>query len=342
MNNRIFKVSTVTTALISLPYTVYAQGSVSRIDQVSESFRAAVEGMAGQLSTIAQSLLFSLLLIELVWKLGKTVMEGDDFGKLMGIFFKRIVVAGFFLALVDGIPTGSGQVGIGTFIIQSAEALVQESVGTTSVKPSELFWQMLTAGRDIYAKSSGVGGAAAAGIVWILLAILGAVVVGLMIVTYIEIYVIFTVGILSLGFGVWSVTEQFAKNFLFSAVGKILKLFTMILMASVIALSIQSFGDLSTLQDGLITIGIVLIFAMLMTTVPQAVEQIISGIPGVSGDQAVASAVTDPSKAAAKSAGSSAGSKALGETKKQLGNAKSAAKSGGNALADRIRDIKKG
>ena len=338
MGNRSVNLLAFTGFLIATPYVALAQGSVSRIDQVSESFRAAVEGIAGQLSVIAQSLLISLLLIELTWKLGKTVMEGDDFGKLMGIFFKRIVVAGFFLAIVDGIPTGSGQVGIGTFIIQSAEALVKESVGTTSVRPSELFWQMLSAGRNIYDNSSGVGGAVSAAFVWLLLAILGAVVVGLMIVTYIEIYVIFTVGILSLGFGVWSVTEQFAKNFLFSAVGKTLKLFTMILMASVIALAIESFGDLSSFEDGLITIGIVLIFAMLMSTVPQAVEQIISGIPAVSADQGVAGAVTGASKTAGKAAGSAAvsGGKAL------AGAAGGAAKQGGTALAGRIRDIKKG
>ena len=338
MGNRIFKVSAFMAFLTAMPYAALAQGSVSRIDQVSESFRAAVEGVAGQLSVIAQSLLISLLLIELTWKLGKTVMEGDDFGKLMGIFFKRIVVAGFFLAIVDGIPTGSGQVGIGTFIIQSAEALVKESVGTTSVRPSELFWQMLSAGRNIYDNSSGVGGVVSAAFVWLLLAILGAVVVGLMIVTYIEIYVIFTVGILSLGFGVWSVTEQFAKNFLFSAVGKTLKLFTMILMASVIAFAIESFGDLSSFEDGLITIGIVLIFAMLMSSVPQAVEQIISGIPAVSADQGVAGAVTGASKTVGKAAGSAAvsGGKAL------AGAAGGAAKKGGTALAGRIRDIKKG
>lgn len=177
-----------------------------------------------------------------------------------------------------------------------------------------------------------------AAFVWLLLAILGAVVVGLMIVTYIEIYVIFTVGILSLGFGVWSVTEQFAKNFLFSAVGKTLKLFTMILMASVIALAIESFGDLSSFEDGLITIGIVLIFAMLMSSVPQAVEQIISGIPAVSADQGVAGAVTGASKTAGKAAGYAAvnGGKAL------AGAAGGAAKQGGTALAGRIRDIKKG
>jgi len=329
----------------------HAQQSSARIDQVSESFRAAVDGVADKLSGVARNLLLSLLLIELIWKLGKTVREGDDFGQLMGIFFTRVVVAGFFLAIIDGIPTGSGRVGIGTFVIESAEALVGVASPNASIKPSDLFWQMFGAGQRIFDGAVGISGSIAAVVVWLLLSILGAIVVGLMIVTYIEVYVIFTVGILSLGFGVWEVTEQFAKNFLFSAVGKILKLFTMILMASVVATSIKAFGTLSTLEDGLITIGIVVIFAMLMTSVPQAVEQIISGIPAVSSDAAVSSAITGTAQKGARIAGNVAtqgaagavksGAQVLGSGLNKMGLNKANVSKAGEALATRIRGIKK-
>mgnify|MGYP006148113341 CR=1 FL=1 len=328
--------------LIMVAASAHAQGTTSRIDQVSDSFRISVEGISEKLSTIAEGILMSLLLIELIWSLGKAVMKQSDFAKLFGTFIKRVVVAGFFLAIIDGIPTASGNVGIGTFIIQSAEALVAESVTTASVKPSDLFWQMLHAGRDIYDRSSGITSIITAAIVWILMAVIGAIIVGLMLVTYIEIYVIFTVGILALGFGVWTVTEQFAKNFLFSAVGKILKLFTMILMASIVAFSVQSFGNISTFEEGLITIGILIIIAMLMSSVPQAVEQIISGIPAVSADQSVAGTVSGAAKGGAKAVGRGAAApvKVLG------GMAGDKLKAGGKALksgaADRIRNIMKG
>ena len=333
---------TLLAILILVPEVSQAQESAARIDQVSDSFRQAVDGIATKLAAITRNLLLSLLTIELIWKLGKTVKEGDDFGQLMQIFFTRIVIAGFFLALIEGIPTGSGNVGIATFVIQSAEGLVEATSTQASIKPSDLFWQMFELGQKIYEASSGVSGTIAAVIVWLLLCILGAVVVGLMIVTYIEIYVVFTVGILALGFGVWEVTAQFAKNFLFSAVGKIFKLFTMILMASVISLTIQAFGTLTSFEDGLITIGIVVIFAMLMTSVPQAVEQIISGIPAISGDAAVSSAITAAPEKGAKIAAKtalSAGKSTLATGGKLLG---SGAKHAGTALASRIRDIKKG
>ncbi len=330
--------------LVSADY-VEAQASIARIDQVSESFRVAVSGIAGTLSTIARNLMLSLLLIELIWKLGQAVWEGDDFGKLMSLFFKRIVVAGFFLAIVDGIPTGSGQVGFGSFIIQSAEALTSSSVGASDVRPSDLFWQMLRAGKDIYDGSSGISGTIGSIIVWLLLVLLGAVIAGLMVVAYIEIYVIFTVGILSLGFGVWSVTEQFAKNFMFSAVGKILKLFTMILMASVVTITIKDFGALTEFEDGLVTIGIVLIFAMLLTTVPTAVEQIISGIPGVSADSAVAGTMMGGAKSVGGKVvqgGINAGGNAASSAVSKAGFTKENAGRIASGIAGRIRSIKKG
>jgi type IV secretory pathway TrbL component len=227
-------------------------------------------------------------------------------------------------------------------VIQSAEGLVEATDNRASIKPSDLFWQMFESGQQIFDGSKGISGKIAGTIVWLLLCVLGAVVVGLMIVTYIEIYVVFTVGILALGFGVWEVTAQFAKNFLFSAVGKIFKLFTMILMASVISLTIQAFGTLSSFEDGLITIGIVLIFAMLMTSVPQAVEQIISGIPAISGDAAVSSAITGASIKGAKIAGNATASAAKSALSAGGKLAGSGAKKAGTALASRIRDIKKG
>lgn len=344
---RILPIALIAVLLVLIADGVEAQNT-ARIDQVSESFKGAVQSMGSKLSAIARNLMLSLLLIELIWKLGKTVMEGDDFGKLMGVFFKRILIAGFFLAIVDGIPTGSGQVGFGSFVIQSAEALTNHSLGTVSIKPSDLFWEMFSSGQSIYSNSTGVTGSIAAVIVWLLLVMLGAVIVGLMIVAYIEIYVIFTVGILALGFGVWSVTDQFAKNFMFSAIGKTLKLFTMILMGSIIALQIKAFGSLSGFEDGLVTIGVVLIFALLMTTVPAAVEQIVSGMSSGGAEQTVQSAVTGASMGAAQrgmSMATKGGKAGLGSAAGGLGKMginKAGAIGTVSGIANRIRSIKRG
>ena len=213
------------------------------------------------------------------------------------------------------------------------------------MKPSDVFFQMFNAGKGIYGDSSGVGVVMAV-IVWIILIIMGAVIVGLMILTYIEIYVIFTVGILALGFGAWSTTQQFATNFLFAAVGKIFKLFVMILVATLISVQLNAFGPLEGFEDGIIAIGVSLIFVMIMSTVPGAVEQMISGIPSASSDGAVAGATTHLPKKGASKAGAAAGKGAAkagkagaGMAWDKLGGAAAKAKLGG-ALAETIRGLK--
>ena len=337
-----------TTVICVTPMEAYAQESINKIDQIPTSFQAGIEGIAAKLADIARNLLMSLLLIELIWSLGKIIMQGDDFGALMGAFFKRILIAGFFLALVDGVPTPAGNVGFGTFIIQSAEALTEQSTGQASLKPSDVFFQMYGAGTDILGNSNGIVGKIMGSVVWLILTLMGGVIVGLMVLAYIEIYFIFTAGILALGFGAWSTTQQFATNFLFSGVGKIFKLFVMILMGTIISAQLNAFGPLEGVEDGLIAIGVSLIFVMLMSTVPGAVEQMISGIPSASSDGAVADAATRLPKKGASKAGSVAaggavkGGKAAGKfVWQKSGGAATAAKMRG-ALADRIRSLKGG
>lgn len=332
--------------LFLIPETASAQNNVNQIDQIPESFEIAIKGISQKLADIARNLLMSFLIIELIWSLGKIVMEGDDFGAIMGAFFKRILIAGFFLALVDGVPTPSGNVGFGSFIIQSAEALTEQSTGQTSLKPSDVFFQMFNAGLNVFDTSTGVVGKIFGAIVWLIIIIMGAVIVGLMILTYIEIYVIFTVGILALGFGAWSTTQQFATNYLFAAVGKIFKLFVMILVATLISVQLNAFGPLEGVEDGIIAIGVSLIFVMIMSTVPGAVEQMISGIPSASSDGAVAGNITSPAKGAASKAGGAAGRAAAKVSKAglqtgwdKLGGPAAKTKLGG-ALAETIRGLK--
>ena len=106
------------TTLYMMTDVSFAQSNINQIDQIPQSFQNSIQGISQKLAKIARNLLMSFLIIELIWSLGKIVMEGDDFGAIMGAFFKRILIAGFFLALVDGVPTSSGNIGFSTFIFQ--------------------------------------------------------------------------------------------------------------------------------------------------------------------------------------------------------------------------------
>ena len=293
-------------ALILICEPVFAQ-EISKIDNIVETMRISVTSISGKLATIAKSLIMSLIVIEMVWSLGKAVVEGNDLAKYLIIIFKRIVIAGFFLFLIDGIPTfGGGNIGISSFIIDSAEALAGNTLDKASMKPSQVFFDFYNFGFNSH-KDTGWFGKIGGGLIWLIMVVIGAIITALLITAYIEIHIIFTIGILALGFGAWSQTQSFATTFIFSAVGKIFKLFTIILMGSLIQQFVQNMGSSGGFAEGLMLIGTSVILVILMSTVPAAVEQVINGVPLPSSDSAVAGTVTNTATALPKMAAKQAG-----------------------------------
>ena len=282
---------------------------VSAINNISTDIRDMISGMRWRLAAIARNLLLGLLLIELIWKLGQAVNDGEELSAYLKLMAKRIVIASFFLFVLGGIPTGSdgSTVSLADFVIESAEALTKITNENATNKPADLFWQTFEAGQQGYKNSKGVAGTIIAGFVWIVLVVIGAAIAAVVLVAYVEVYTIFTIGTLALAFGAWSATEQFAQNFLFAAIGKILKLFTTMIIATVASLIVTTTGPITEVGDGLVITAVVLILVIVLGSVPTAVEQIISSIPLSSGEGQASQMVTGAAKTAGKVAATAAG-----------------------------------
>lgn len=333
---------------------------VGAIDNISTDIRDMIAGMRWRLAAIARNLLLSLLLIELIWKLGQAVNDGEELSAYIKLMAKRIVIAGFFLFVLGGIPTGSdgSTVGLADFVIQSAEALTKISNENATNKPADLFWQTYEAGHQGYKSSKGFEGAVIAGVVWIVLVVIGAAIAAVVLVAYVEVYTIFTIGTLALAFGAWSATEQFAQNFLFAAIGKILKLFTTMIIATVASLIVTTTGPITEVGDGLVIAAVVIILLVVLGSVPTAVEQIISSIPLSSGEGQAIQTVTGAAKttgqvvvtaagaAVGGAVGAAGGSAAGGGVTKTAATlvgraAGRSARQAGIAVANKIRSIKR-
>ena len=314
---------------------------VGNLDRLEDAFTAAVDPMAERLAQLARNLVFTLLLIEMAWTLGRSVLGGADFGSLMGEVFRRIIIAGFFLFLIDGIPTQNGTVGLSTFILQSAEGLLGvASTGTSEIRPNTILTMMYSTGGRIYENASGLGGTVSAALVWLGLVLLGAVIAGMMIVTYVEIHIVFTVGVLALGFGVWRQTEDFARRVLITGVARIFRLFTLLVIAVVIKVQLEEFGGLSSFEDGFIIIGLGLIFAMALTSVPASVEAMIasSGQPAAA-DQAKQQIAETAKRSSGRLVGTSAKIAGKGVSAGTRMAGRTAGRMAGRGLAARLRSI---
>ncbi|WP_419739479.1 type IV secretion system protein [Ruegeria sp.] len=327
----------ISLALAVLTLIAPVSAEANQVDEIRDAFETSVVEVGDRIKGIAIRLLFSLFVIELVWSLGRIVMEQGDIGQVLSALMRRIVIAGFFLLLIDGIPSGGGEtLGIADFILRSAEALSDEAGGPETLSPSDIFFPMMDTGFNIWDNSTGIGGTLSAAIVWVMMVVMGAIMTGLIILAYVMIYITFTLGILILGFGILQPTQHFATNFIFRAIGSIFRLFATLLIAAIIKTQLESMEGLNGFEDGILIIGLCLILTMVLFVVPASIESLIAGAPGASPDGAIHRAGTKGAGLAgqgAKTAGK-AGAKAAGTT------LKAGSKAAGGALSASIRSIK--
>ncbi|MCZ8056664.1 MAG: type IV secretion system protein [Microcystis sp. LE19-12.2C] len=252
------------------------------IDSIVSAFEGAVNAASGNLLTAAKTLLGGLLLIELILTIGKIVVKGSDLGELFAALMQRILIAGFYLFLMDSLPGFGGMNGL---VGASAEALAGLGSGGQAIKPSDILGQSLTTASSIYGASSGIAETIAAAIIGIVIVILTAITIAMIVVAYVEIHVVFGLGIVALGFGGFSGTDGIARGYLMAGIAKTLKLFAMLVLSSIFGTVFQSlgFGLLETdgagdfMTQAFTLVAAAAVMMMVVLTVPPALEQAVAG-----------------------------------------------------------------
>jgi type IV secretion system protein TrbL len=304
------------------------------IDNIVSAFEGAVNAASGNLLTAAKTLLGSLLLIELILTIGKIVVKGSDLGEIFAALAQRILIAGFYLFLMDSLPGLGGMNGL---VGASAEALAGLGSGGQAIKPSDILGQSLATASSIYGASSGIAETIAAAIIGIVIVILTAITIAMIVVAYVEIHVVFGLGIVALGFGGFSGTDGIARGYLMAGIAKTLKLFAMLVLSSIFGAVFQTLGFGLLASDGagdFMTQSFTLVAAaavmmMVVLTVPPALEQAVAGANagGASASGGAGSAI----RGAAKGAGGKAVGMAGGAAGKLGGLAAKGAGAAGSA-----------
>lgn len=259
------------------------------IDNIVSAFEGAVNAASGNLLTAAKTLLGSLLLIELILTIGKIVVKGSDLGEIFAALAQRILIAGFYLFLMDSLPGLGGMNGL---VGASAEALAGLGSGGQAIKPSDILGQSLATASSIYGASSGIAETIAAAIIGIVIVILTAITIAMIVVAYVEIHVVFGLGIVALGFGGFSGTDGIARGYLMAGIAKTLKLFAMLVLSSIFGAVFQSLGfgyaasgegagNLELVGDfmthAFTLVAAAAVMMMVILTVPPALEQAVAG-----------------------------------------------------------------
>lgn len=205
----------------------------SILTDLVNAFQGATSGWFGALFPIARNLFFTLAAIEIVWAASWWVLERDDPTQIFVAFLRRVVVIGFFLAVltfadvwvpavIDGFATAGRTAG-----------------GLPELNPSTVIDQGIAVASALIATISTAGwftspgGSLVAAISALLTFLAFTVIAAQLALSLIEMYVVIGGGVLLLGFAGSRWTMPFAERYFAYAVAIGIKLFVLYLIIGV-------------------------------------------------------------------------------------------------------------
>ena len=243
----------------------------SPLETFLEDTRDTFFDLTSKLIPIATRLLFSLLLIEWVWTTARQVSEGADIVTYLSTLTRRVALASIFLFLINLSDYSD-------LVIRSAEALLGITMQGASIKVSDLFDQILSLAFELFGRTwYNLADKLAAFVILIV----GAMLIGLIVTAYIEVYIAFAAAVIALGFAGWSGTREIAVSYLKKAAVKVISLFTALFCGALISQLVTL--ELNEESGGPVLLaGLLIILAMIMIRAPAAMEQAMTGKPGKS------------------------------------------------------------
>jgi type IV secretion system protein TrbL len=254
------------------------------INQIAQQYHTATHGWHHYLFPYANKLFASLAVIELAWCGIWWAIEKNDVSSLFAEFLKKIMVIGFFYALLlhanQWIPS----------IIESFMAIGSGATKYNKIFPGDIFDQGASLAGAIVA-SVPITSVLLNGLSVVLLAMVAALVViaafslitAQLVVALIEAYVIVGAGVLLLGFSGHSFTRHLALNYVNYAIStgvKLLMLFMVISVGANLADQWQQMIYLrATFEPAVLfeVIGGTLIFLYVVHVLPGRAQGLVTG-----------------------------------------------------------------
>ena len=258
-------------ALLSGPVAA-ADGDIVR--DLQEGFRDSVALWYAPLQQVATWLLLSLAVISYTWSASQMVLRNADLGEFVAEFVRLVIFTGFFLFLIQG-----GQ--------QLAETMIkgwiwiggQATSTSLSLSVPEILERGFTLGGDVISAGSGLSRIAYT-ILALPVVILYTLIAAYAFFVLAEMYVVTAAGIVLLGFGGSQWTADYAKKYITYTISIGAKLYVMFLVIGAGEQFIHQWAvnqDHESFRAILAIIGVLLMMAILVKMIPDAVQGIING-----------------------------------------------------------------
>ena len=258
--------------------TAWAQAE--SLDSAIDTMRGRLEGMADGMASRAQSLLWGLLVIDLVLRAGRWAILNEGFEKMMEAWLYSMAFVIIVYALTTIIPD------VIAFLVQFALD-ISTKVGASDIRPTGMVSDGISRAVEwldsVRLRNPGTWFYLFVALASILVL---AMTIAMLVVIYAEIYLVGLAGIITLGFAGLTETRGIAKAYFMMLVGlafKLMGLLVIVTAAGEITTAVtaeHNEGNLLT-GDGLERASMLLILQVitgfLILTLPSKLEALVTG-----------------------------------------------------------------
>ncbi|RYZ91295.1 MAG: P-type conjugative transfer protein TrbL [Proteobacteria bacterium] len=303
-------------ALVTLMYvfpdTLQAQTSNNILDSIITMYRDEAESWRAPIMQAATRLFWLLVGIDFIWTGINLALEKATFEKIVAELIKRIMIIGFFFALLINSGEWAGAI-INSFRNLASEAGASGVGGSNGISPSNIFDIGLRIAGELSEQItfSEIGESVSRVIISIVILIAFAFIAGLLLVALVELYIALNAAVILLAFGGSRWTIDYAIKYLSYILSTGMKIFVMQLLIAIGQTFIQNMNTQfqGNITQSLVLLGASVVLCMIVKTIPDYIQSIVSGLAPSSAGNGL---ITAASAAAGASIGAMTGGMAGG------------------------------
>lgn len=280
------------------------------LDSIKNIFRDNAAGWSGALQNYSTSLFWILATIDFAWTAILLNLSEGDFSSFVGTVAREIIKIGFFYALLTNGLTWAKA--IMNSMVQAGGAANGAAGGAGNISPSDVFdtgYQLCIRIFDTISLMSPVD---SLGLIIGGLVIMAsfALIAAMMLLVYVQGYVVINAGVILLGFGGTSFTNDISIKYFQGSLSTGAKLFVMILLVGLGQNILNSWiGTVNiTMRQICLFMGSSLVLLALVKVIPDMVGDMINGFSWGTGESLIRTA------SSARSAATTVGSMAVAAT----------------------------
>lgn len=283
------------------------------LDGIIDLYRTTATSWRGHILDAATRLFWLLVGIDFIWTGINLAIQKADLSQIVSEMIKRIMVIGFYYALLFNSGVWTGAI-IDSFRTLASDINTSVSGFSGGISPSNIFDMGIGISAQLLEKVSfsEIGESVGRIFISIIILIAFALITGLLLVALVELYIALNAAVILLAFGGSRWTSDYAIKYMSFVLSSGMKIFVMQLLIGIgqsFILTMNSSYE-GTMAQSLILLGVAIVLCMLVKTIPDYIQSIVAGgTPGRSSGNGLVAAA---SAAGGAALGAAAGAAVVG------------------------------